>query len=78
MMPYAELREQMTRSLQRARALAGVAMVADLYEAEVDEASRALKWLILHPDHEAGHIPAEVMEEINSRFDAAFPQVVAS
>ncbi|GLB62707.1 hypothetical protein NCCP2495_05850 [Dietzia sp. NCCP-2495] len=78
MMPYSELREQMMRSLQRARALAGIEVVADLYEAEVDEASRALKWLILHPDHETGHIPAEVMEEINSRFDAAFPKAVAS
>lgn len=78
MMPYSELREQMMRSLQRARALAGVAIVADLYETEIDEASRALNWLILHPDHEAGAVPVEVMEEINRRFDAAFPKVVAS
>lgn len=78
MMPYSELFEQMMRSLQRARALAGVAIVADLYEVEVDEAARALKWLILHPDHEAGAVPAEVMEEINSRYREACPQAVAS
>lgn len=78
MMPYSELREQMMRSLQRARALAGVAVVADLYRTEIDEASRALKWLILHPDHETGNIPSEVMGEINSRFDEAFPKAVAS
>lgn len=77
MMPYSELLEQMMRSLQRARALDGVAIVADLYEIEVDEASRALKWLILHPDHETGHIPAEVMQEINRRVDAVSPKAVA-
>ncbi|MGW8593196.1 hypothetical protein ACWGLC_16015 [Dietzia sp. NPDC055877] len=77
-MPYSELFEQMMRSLERVRVLDGIEIVADLYEAEVDGASRDLKWLILHPDHEAGAVPAEVMEEINSRYREASPQVVAS
>lgn len=77
-MPYSDLFEQMMRSLERARVLDGIEIVADLYEAEVDGASRDLKWLILHPDHETGRVPTEVMEEINRRFDAVFPKVVAS
>lgn len=71
-MSHAELKAAVMRSLERARALDGIEIVADLYDVEVDNAARGLRFLIVHPDHVAGMVPAEVMEEINSRYDAAF------
>lgn len=67
MMPYAELLAELERHLARAQALDSIELVRDLYAVEVDEASRALKWVILHPDHEANPVSVEVMEEINAR-----------
>jgi len=71
-MSHAELFAGVMRSLERARALDGFAVVADLYVVEVDEAARGLRFLLVHPEHVAGMVPVEVMEEINSRYDAAF------
>lgn len=76
-MPYAELLELTLRSLSRAQALDSIEIVRDLYEVEVDDAARGLKWLILHPDHETGRVSAEVMEEINARVAEASPMGVA-
>lgn len=67
MMPYAELLKQTMLSLARAQALDSIEIVSDLYRVEVDDAARGLYWLIVHPDHEAGKVPVEVMEEINAR-----------
>lgn len=71
-MSHAEIFASVMRSLERARALDGLAVVADLYDVEVDEAARGLRFLLVHPDHVTGMVPVEVMEEINSRYDAAF------
>lgn len=71
-MSHAELKAAVMRSLERARALDGIEIVADLYDVEVDNAARGLRFLIVHPDHVTGMVPVEVMEEINSRYDAAF------
>lgn len=67
MITYDQLRELMLQSLQRAQALEHIEILRDLYEDEVDEAARGLRALILHPQHRTGRIPAEVMEEVNSR-----------
>lgn len=76
-MSHAEMRAAVMRSLERARALDGIEIVADLYEVEVDDAARGLRFLLVHSDHVTGMVPAEVMEEINRRYGAAFPKVVA-
>lgn len=75
-MAYAEQLAGVMQSLDRARALDGIEIVADLYEVEVDNAARGLRFLIVHPDHVTGMLPVEVMEEINCRYDAAFTKAV--
>ncbi|MGN0100718.1 MAG: hypothetical protein ACI39C_07245 [Dietzia sp.] len=75
-MSHAEMFAGVVRSLDRARALDGLAVVADLYDVEVDNAARGLRFLLVHPDHVAGMVPADVMEEINRRYDAAFGKAV--
>lgn len=78
MMPYDVLMAEVLHSLARARALDGIPIVRDLYEDEVDQASRGLTWLFCHPDHVVGRIPADVSSEINVRYEAVWPQVAAS